>query len=103
MPTRGIPSINSLSLGADSGSHPVVHVNEQALAESMGIDTDWNCAISLRPLQDSSQPDPHRMKSDYADWDVKVTLEVTLEYARIGCDASVAFPFFSPKLTLSTG
>lgn len=44
----------------------------QALAESMGIETDWNCAISLRPLEDSSQPDPHRMKSNYADWDVKV-------------------------------
>lgn len=45
----------------------------QALAESMGIETDWNCAISLRPLEDSSQPDPHRMKSNYADWDVKVS------------------------------
>lgn len=39
----------------------------------MGIETDWNCAISLRPLEDSSQPDPHRMKSNYADWDVKVS------------------------------
>lgn len=38
----------------------------------MGIDTDWNCAISLRPLEDSTKPDPHRMTSDYADWDVKV-------------------------------
>lgn len=38
----------------------------------MGIETDWNCAISLRPLEDSSQPDPHRMTSTYADWDVKV-------------------------------
>lgn len=38
----------------------------------MGIDTDWNCAISLRPLEDCTQPDPHRMTSDYADWDVKV-------------------------------
>lgn len=46
--------------------------NLQALAESMGIDTDWNCAISLRPLEDSTKPDPHRMTSDYADWDVKV-------------------------------
>lgn len=46
----------------------------QALAESMGIETDWNCAISLRPLEDSSQPDPHRMKSNYADWDVKVSV-----------------------------
>lgn len=39
----------------------------------MGIETDWNCAISLRHLEDSSQPDPHRMKSNYADWDVKVS------------------------------
>ncbi|CAB1120292.1 unnamed protein product [Ectocarpus sp. CCAP 1310/34] len=46
----------------------------KALAESMGIETDWNCAISLRPLEDSSQPDPHRMKSSYADWDVKARL-----------------------------
>lgn len=46
----------------------------QALAESMGIETDWNCAISLRPLEDSTQPDPHRMTSDYADWDVKVDM-----------------------------
>lgn len=38
----------------------------------MGIETDWNCAISLRPLEDSTQPDPHRMTSSYADWDVKV-------------------------------
>lgn len=44
----------------------------QALAESMGIETDWNCAISLRPLEDASRPDPHRMTSSYADWDVKV-------------------------------
>lgn len=46
----------------------------QALAESMGIETDWNCAISLRPLEDSTQPDPHRMTSSYADWDVKVNV-----------------------------
>lgn len=50
----------------------LVERDGQALAESMGIETDWNCAISLRPLKDSTQPDPHRMKSNYADWDVKV-------------------------------
>lgn len=49
----------------------------QALAESMGIETDWNCAISLRPLEDSTQPDPHRMTSSYADWDVKVIVIAT--------------------------
>ena len=40
----------------------------------MGIETDWNCAISLRPLEDASRPDPHRMTSSYADWDVKVIM-----------------------------
>ncbi|KAH9085054.1 hypothetical protein LEN26_020715 [Aphanomyces euteiches] len=41
------------------------------LAEKMGIETDWNCAISLR---DSEGPDPHRMTSQYSDWDVKARL-----------------------------
>ncbi|OQR86558.1 hypothetical protein ACHHYP_20476 [Achlya hypogyna] len=41
------------------------------LAEKMGIETDWNCAISLR---DSEGPDPHRMTSNYSDWDVKARL-----------------------------
>lgn len=44
----------------------------------MGIETDWNCAISLRPLEDSTQPDPHRMTSSYADWDVKVMVIATV-------------------------
>jgi magnesium-transporting ATPase (P-type) len=39
----------------------------------MGIETDWNCAISLRPLE-SDGPDPHRMTSNYSDWDVKARL-----------------------------
>ncbi|TDH70908.1 hypothetical protein CCR75_002927 [Bremia lactucae] len=43
------------------------------LAEKMGIETDWNCAISLRPLE-SDGPDPHRMTSKYSDWDVKARL-----------------------------
>jgi hypothetical protein len=43
------------------------------LAEKMGIETDWNCAISLRPL-DCDGPDPHRMTSNYSDWDVKARL-----------------------------
>ncbi|CAM9109976.1 unnamed protein product [Choristocarpus tenellus] len=46
----------------------------KALAENMGIETDWNCAISLRSLEDNTQPDPHRMMSTYADWDVKARL-----------------------------
>jgi len=39
----------------------------------MGLETDWNCAISLRDL-DSDQGekrDPHRIISNYADWDIK--------------------------------
>eukprot|EP00953_Heterococcus_sp_UTEX-ZZ885_P029091 15472-Heterococcus_DN1.PRE.2 len=46
----------------------------QAIAENMGIETDWNCAISLRPLDEPNTPDPHRMTSSYADWDVKARL-----------------------------
>jgi hypothetical protein len=45
----------------------------KSLAEKIGIETDWNCAISLRPLA-SSAPDEHRMISDYGDWDVKARL-----------------------------
>lgn len=70
---------------------PIAHVDaHQALAESMGIETDWNCAISLRPLEDSSQPDPHRMKSNYADWDVKVRELLTAidPFDRVGVEAS---------------
>ena len=44
------------------------------LAEKMGIETDWNCAISLRPLESDGHPDPHRMTSNYSDWDVKARL-----------------------------
>lgn len=43
------------------------------LAEKMGIETDWNCAISLRSLA-TDGPDPHRMTSTYSDWDVKARL-----------------------------
>ena len=37
------------------------------LAAQMGIDVAWNCAISLRPL-DEGEEDIHRMDSTYADW-----------------------------------
>lgn len=43
------------------------------LASQMGIDVAWNCAISLRPLDDGKD-DPHRMVSNYADWDVNARL-----------------------------
>ncbi len=45
----------------------------KSLAEKMGIETDWNCAISLRAL-DTHVPDIFRMTSNYADWDVKARL-----------------------------
>ena len=44
------------------------------LAAQMGIDVAWNCAISLRPLDEGEEADEHRMKSDYADWDVNARL-----------------------------
>jgi hypothetical protein len=41
------------------------------VAEKIGIQFDWNCAISLRDLDPSSdEHDPHRHISHYADWDV---------------------------------
>jgi hypothetical protein len=48
------------------------------LASQMGIDVAWNCAISLRPL-DNGQEDPHRMISAYADWDVNARLPHGIE------------------------
>ena len=44
------------------------------LASQMGIDVAWNCAISLRPLDEGEEKDEHRMTSDYADWNVKARL-----------------------------
>jgi hypothetical protein len=46
---------------------------QKELAIQMGIDVAWNCAISLRPLE-SGEEDPHRMVSNYADWDVNAKL-----------------------------
>jgi len=46
---------------------------QKELASQMGIDVAWNCAISLRPLE-SGEDDPHRMVSNYADWDVNAKL-----------------------------
>ena len=40
------------------------------VAEKIGIQFDWNCAISLRDLQTEDEHDPHRYISNYADWDV---------------------------------
>jgi hypothetical protein len=38
------------------------------------LEIDWNCAISLRALDDASQPDPYRIITSYADWDVKARM-----------------------------
>lgn len=44
----------------------------KTFAEKIGIETDWNCAISLRA---TSGPDAFRMYStEYGDWDVKARL-----------------------------
>jgi hypothetical protein len=48
------------------------------IASQMGIDVAWNCAISLRPL-DQGEEDPHRMVSAYADWDVNAKLPHGIE------------------------
>jgi hypothetical protein len=40
------------------------------IAEKIGIPFDWNCAISLRNLDENHEHDPHRHISNYADWDV---------------------------------
>jgi hypothetical protein len=65
----------------DAAGVRFVHFSAQSmrrsklLAEKMGIETDWNCAISLRDLADAAVPDPHRMKSaKYADWTVQARL-----------------------------
>jgi hypothetical protein len=38
------------------------------LASQIGIDVAWNCAISLRDLDEGEEEDEHRMMSEYADW-----------------------------------
>ena len=43
------------------------------LASQMGIDVGWNCAISLRPLEEGLI-DSYRMSSNYADWDINARL-----------------------------
>ncbi|KAG7347008.1 hypothetical protein IV203_006077 [Nitzschia inconspicua] len=51
---------------------------QKEIASQMGIDVAWNCAISLRPL-DQGEEDPHRMVSNYADWDVNAKLPHGIE------------------------
>lgn len=54
---------------------------QKELAMQMGIDVAWNCAISLRPLE-SGEDDPHRMVSNYADWDINAKLPHGVEDVR---------------------
>ena len=54
---------------------------QKELAQQMGIDVAWNCAISLRPLK-SGEADPHRMVSNYADWSVNAKLPHGVEDVR---------------------
>jgi hypothetical protein len=54
---------------------------QKELASQMGIDVAWNCAISLRPLE-SGEDDPHRMVSNYADWDINAKLPHGVEDVR---------------------
>jgi hypothetical protein len=51
------------------------------LASQMGIDVGWNCAISLRPLEEGFI-DSFRMSSTYADWDVNARLPHGVEDVR---------------------
>jgi magnesium-transporting ATPase (P-type) len=44
------------------------------IAEKIGLNTDWNCAISLRDLEGTSKHDPFRIISKYADWDVQAQM-----------------------------
>lgn len=46
----------------------------KSVAEKLGIQFDWNCAISLRALDEQEAHDPHRAISNYGDWDVHAKL-----------------------------
>lgn len=39
----------------------------KALAEALGLTMDWNCALSLRPLDSGAPDDEHRLISEYGD------------------------------------
>ena len=52
------------------------------VAEKIGLQTDWNCAISLRDLYGEHE-DPHRYISNYADWDVKARMPHGVEAIKI--------------------
>lgn len=51
------------------------------LAVQIGIDVAWNCAISLRDL-DEGEEDTHRMVSEYADWSKNAKLPHGIDNVR---------------------
>jgi len=52
------------------------------LASKLGLEMGWNCAISLRALEENQDHDEHRMISAYADWDVNAKLPHGIEEIR---------------------
>ena len=46
----------------------------KSIAIKMGIDVSFNCAISLRELEQEESVDKYRMTSNYADWDVNAQM-----------------------------
>jgi hypothetical protein len=77
------PERKKLLVLNDAGLIRSFHENgrQKELASQMGIDVAWNCAISLRPLE-SGEDDPHRMVSNYADWDINAKLPHGVEDVR---------------------
>lgn len=79
---------NLLSLLGDAGVRFVYFSprnmrRQKELATQMGIDVAWNCAISLRALGQGEDEDPHRMVSQYADWNVNAKLPHGIDAVRV--------------------
>lgn len=79
---------NLLSLLDDAGVRFVYFSprnmrRQKELAIQMGIDVAWNCAISLRALGHGEYEDPHRMVSQYADWNVNAKLPHGVDAVRV--------------------
>ncbi len=67
----------------------------------MGIFTDWNCAISLQPLDKPNTPDPNRMTST-CDWDVNARLPHGTSAIRKHIEEVDNVPLLVPLFTDST-
>lgn len=76
----------------------------KSLAEKMGIETGWNCAISLRPLASSDVPDEHRLVGEdiYGEWDVKARLPHGVEAIRKHLDTVDNVPLLVSLFTDAT-